>query len=246
MALITRETVFPGQMPCNNSGSRRSLMAPNRPYYTIHYTGAPSNFADFNDSITELRGIQAYAASPQKMTPWEYNYAVDTQGNLLEYAGEYQAAHSSGENEEAYGVILLLGTGDFPTGAMIETVRFLRSRLVGQGRLSAGHQMLQHNQMPGAQTSCPGPNVIADWAEFTEPYTVEEIEVPLTDEEIQKIANAVWDHRIVGDSPDENRPARWRLKQIQLIVRNYLGGTTEQAETPDRTLLQQIHKNTKP
>ena len=246
MAYISRETTFPGQMPSNNDGSRRSKMQSNRPYYTIHYTGAPSNFADFNDSISELRGIQAYAVSPQKRTPWEYNYAVDTQGNLLEYAGEYQAAHSGGENEEAYGVILLLGMNDYPTEAMVDTVRQLRSRLLGQGALASSHQMLQHNQMPGAETSCPGKNVIAVWDEFIVPFELEEIEVPLSQEDVDRIAAAVWAHRIAGDEPTENRTASWRLKQVSGTVRQYLGGWKETMTPPEKTLLKQIHENTKP
>lgn len=69
--------------------------------------------------------------------------------------------------------------------------------------------------------------------------------MPLTDQEINKIAKAVWDHVIAGDDPDEKKPARWRLRQIQLIARTYLGGAQESAALPDRTLLQQIHTNTK-
>ena len=70
-------------------------------------------------------------------------------------------------------------------------------------------------------------------------------DMPLTDQEINKIAKAVWDHVIAGDDPDEKKPARWRLRQIQLIARTYLGGAQESAALPDRTLLQQIHTNTK-
>ncbi|MET0786343.1 MAG: peptidoglycan recognition family protein [Paenisporosarcina sp.] len=246
MAYITRETIFPGQLPSNNDGSRRNKLSSNRPYYTIHYTGANANFADFNDSISEVRGIQAYAVSPSKRTPWEYNYAVDTQGNLLEYAGEYQAAHSGGENDEAYGVILLLGINDYPTEAMVDTVRFLRSRLLGQGALSPSHKMLQHNQMPGAETTCPGPKVIAIWDEFIVPFEAEEIEVPLSEEDVQRIAKAVWSHRIAGDTDAENKTASWRLRQVNGIVRKFLGPYKETQEVKDPTLLRQIHDNTKP
>lgn len=52
---------------------------------------------------------------------------------------------------------------------MIQAVRELRAWLLTTNRLAANHQMLQHNQMPGANTSCPGARVIAHWAEFTAP-----------------------------------------------------------------------------
>jgi hypothetical protein len=73
-----------------------------------------------------------------------------------------------------------------------------------------------------------------------------EEEMPLTDDDCKKIAKAVWDHAITGDTADENKPARWRLKQIQNMCRYYLGGVQESTPLPDQTLLKQIHQNTKP
>ena len=70
-------------------------------------------------------------------------------------------------------------------------------------------------------------------------------DLPLTDEDIKRIAKAVWDEVISGDAPDEKKPARWRLKQIQGMCRNYLGGFDDSKPTPDRTLLQQVYTNTK-
>ena len=74
----------------------------------------------------------------------------------------------------------------------------------------------------------------------------EEEEMPLTDDDCKRIAKAVWDEIIAGDSPDEKKPARWRLKSIQNMCRYYLGGVKESTELPDQTLLKQIHQNTKP
>ena len=36
----------------------------------------------------------------------------------------------------------------------------------------------------------------------------------------------------LGDTPEESRPARWRLTQIQGTVRHYLGGWTEKTGAP--------------
>ena len=74
----------------------------------------------------------------------------------------------------------------------------------------------------------------------------EEEDMPLSDDDVNRIAKAVWDHIVGGDTPEEDKPARWRLKQIQNMCRNYLGGVKETTPVPDRTLLQQIHSNTKP
>jgi hypothetical protein len=145
-------------------------MKPHAPYLTIHYTGG-GLWLDPDDTPDELRSIQNYAQSASK--PWEYNYVIDGQGIVWEYAGTYQAAHSGGENEIAIGVLLLVGLSgsyfEVPTPQMIEATRELRAWLVAMGHLAQNHQMLQHNQMPGAATACPGQEVINRWDQFTAP-----------------------------------------------------------------------------
>jgi hypothetical protein len=56
-----------------------------------------------------------------------------------------------------------------PTPAMIFAVRQLRTWLMAEKRLAIDHQMRQHNQMPGAATSCPGDAVKAVWNELCSP-----------------------------------------------------------------------------
>lgn len=73
-----------------------------------------------------------------------------------------------------------------------------------------------------------------------------EEEMPLTDEEIQKIATAVWEYKIGDPKQNEANPAGWRLKQIQGICRKYLGGFKDDAPVPEETTLARIDKNTKP
>lgn len=165
-----RSEVWPGQVPTNNNGTVRAKLAPFRPYLTVHHGGA-GTWLDPNDTPTELRAVQAFAAGPSKRTPWEYNYVVDGQGEIWTYAGEYQAAHSSGENEIAIGVLLLINAEvEQPTEPMIDAFRFLRYTLVEGGLLSDVHMLRQHRQMPGASTACPGKNVVARWADFSAPW----------------------------------------------------------------------------
>jgi len=70
-------------------------------------------------------------------------------------------------------------------------------------------------------------------------------DMPLSDEDVQRIAKAVWDHGIAGDQPDEQKPARWRLRQAQGTVRHYLGAWKEQWPLPDKAMLKQIDENTR-
>jgi hypothetical protein len=172
MNVIPRSVVWPGQMPTNNNGTPRPLLKANRPYFTIHYTGG-GLWLDPDDTIEEMRSIQQFAAGPSKQTPWEYNWVIDGQGNVGEYAGDYQAAHSGGENDTAIGVILLVGfKGTYPnaveywedpTPQMIAAVQELRVWLESTGRLAETHSMLPHQQMPGAATACPGVAVMNHW-----------------------------------------------------------------------------------
>jgi hypothetical protein len=184
MIFRTRDAVWPGGViPSNSTGTPRPLLEPKRPYYTIHYTGA-GVWLDENDTPTELRAIQNYATAAKK--PWEYNYVIDGQGVVWEYAGTYRAAHAGPTNNaEAIGVLLLVGltgpglTGfEVPTEPMILAVRELRDFLVGCDALAQGHAMCQHRDMPGAQTICPGPEVISRWADLCAPI----VDPPPTEE----------------------------------------------------------------
>lgn len=70
-------------------------------------------------------------------------------------------------------------------------------------------------------------------------------DMPLSDDDVSRIAKAVWDEIIVGDQPDEGKPARWRLRQAQGTIRYYLGAWKESWALPDPSTLKQIEENTK-
>jgi hypothetical protein len=100
---------------------------------------------------------------------------------VWEYAGRHQAAHSSGENHIAYGVLLLIGrpvasgptSDELPTDPMIQAVRELRYWLTTIGALAPMHAMRPHREMPGAVTLCPSPGVMRRWDEFAAPWQPE-------------------------------------------------------------------------
>lgn len=180
MIFVPRSQIWPDQLPTSSTGTPRPLLDPDRPYLTVHYTGA-GLWLDPDDTPTELRAIQNYAQAAGK--PWEYNYVIDGQGLVFEYAGGYRAAHwadhrttpPTGMNQYAIGVLLLVGLADAahlqgfekPTDEMVQAFRELRARLTATGALAVDHQVLPHRLMPGANTLCPGPEVIKRWAELT-------------------------------------------------------------------------------
>lgn len=165
-----RSEVFGAELPRNKDGTLRPILAPDRLGLTIHYVGSGS-FLDLDDTPAEIRAIHAYSVSPKKGTPWEYGWVVDGRGEIWTYAGEYMAAHSAGENLTHIGVLLLLGSTEAPTDAMVLSVRKLRWWLASRGMLRQGHEVRPHRAMPGANTSCPGDRAMARWTELTAPWS---------------------------------------------------------------------------
>lgn len=181
MVIVPRTTVWPGTTPHRSDGSLRPLLKPGRPYLTVHYTGG-GLWLDPDDTPVELTSIQRYAQGAGK--PWEYNYVIDGQGVVWEYAGLYEAAHSAGENDLAIGVLLLVGLANMAmlTGfepmpdPMVASLRWLRAHLCEVGALAADHDIRQHREMPGAATICPGPEVVKRWWEITAPAPIPPVE----------------------------------------------------------------------
>ena len=99
---------------------------------------------------------------------------------------------------------------------------------------------------PAGTSKWASGNASWDMNGFRADCAVQEEDMPITDADAKKIAKAVWDEIIAGDKPDENKPARWRLKQIQGMIRWYLGGWQDSQDAPTGpTMLKQIFDNTK-
>jgi hypothetical protein len=166
--LVPRSVVWPGETPTSSTGVVRPLVRRPALYVTVHYTGA-GEWDDFGDTIPEARAIQVYAQHAKK--PWEYNWIIDSEGNVVEYAGFHQAAHSGGENTTAHGVLLLLGVGEPVTEAMKLAFRQLVWWLAQEGATDASTQILPHREMPGAATACPNTLILGEWMELTDPWS---------------------------------------------------------------------------
>jgi hypothetical protein len=152
----------------SSSGSRRPPLA-NERWMTAHYTGNNIDYTG-KDAAAVTRQIQSVFS---KSKPFEYNYVIGQEDDdrIIEFAGKFQAAHSGGENGDSFGVLFLLGVGEEITDLMVDKWRWLRDVLVADGSLSPNVEQLQHRQMPGAATACPGASIIRRWPEFLTPYT---------------------------------------------------------------------------
>ena len=103
-----REIGLPDQ-PSNMSGSPRPKLDKGREGLAVHYVGA-GVFRN-REAIGAVLAIEEFARSPQKGTPFEYNYIIGQQDDELvhEYAGHFRAAHSKNNNSTFFGVCLLNG-----------------------------------------------------------------------------------------------------------------------------------------
>jgi len=156
--------------PHNNDGfTPRPLLGPFLSLLTAHYPGSPVGtsfqFMDGNvKKITYISAVQRNAMSNpivSKRKSFEYNFFIFMDGEIWEYAGDYLAAHSAGENADAYGVQFVNGQDDLCTNAQIVSYRWLRDvHLKGRNKLSVNAATIPHREMPEAGTLCPGDRAI--------------------------------------------------------------------------------------
>lgn len=157
--LVPRQDIGLDPVVRSSSGSPRSQLILPAVYLTHHWTGVNVNFGDVGDTVQEILGIEAYAARVGK--PNEYNYVnhQDMDDKIFEYAGGYRAAHSGGENSISIGVLHLLGIKEKMNIVMIDKMKWLTDVFRYFRMVDVGTQFRPHNQMPGAATACPGPDV---------------------------------------------------------------------------------------
>lgn len=126
----------------------------------------------------------------------------------------------------------MLGTGERLTAGMIETAAAYTALLRGHGH---GDELAPHSRF--TQTACPG-RQITDALPVIDArarqLTGEGDDMPLTESDLDKIAERVWAHELEG------APARWWIKSTQRIARRWLGpggnppaGPTRQARIWD-------------
>jgi hypothetical protein len=170
---------------CKSDGTPRPALQVPLATFGVHYGGAGASWLDFGDTAAELRGIELNHARPAGK-PNEYNSVSDSASETWEYAGRFQAAHSSGNNGTVWGHLVLYGLEvltEVEAHALIRGIRRARAQCVTAGYLTAGHIVLPHQLLPNANTSCPGPlwTNKAWWNEIAAPLTPADfdlVEVP--------------------------------------------------------------------
>lgn len=176
--------------PVNNDWSARPKMTVPAEGIAVHYRGAPARARLGTQSAEEyMPGEQAWALSAGKS--FEYNYLIppraDGSAQVWEYAGEYRGAHAGVENNKRFiAVQFALGVDNHPsyasydrskptvweplTDEMVDAFRWLRHKLVSEGRLRPDHKVVPDRHLPGRQTACPGDAVLGRWNDLLVPW----------------------------------------------------------------------------
>jgi hypothetical protein len=180
--VVYRDRTYAGlPIPHSNDGTtRRPLLAPYRTHLTAHYPGSPlgRSYAEMAGDVkkkTYVHSVQRSALANGKS--FEYNYFVFMDGEVWEYAGDFLAAHSAGENADAYGVQFVNGQDDLCTDAQVTAYQWLRDiHLKSRQRVTMTAATIPHREMPGAATACPGPRaVIPRLADLRQPYAPQSV-----------------------------------------------------------------------
>lgn len=170
-----------------------------------HYTRAQSEQA--------LRNYRSFHVNTRRWADIGYPLAVDQSGRAWVAAGTtHAAAHSAtgarpNENWHSLAILLIIGNNERPSAAMIATVNAIWAGLLdgslGLGRFPNMRTVTAHNDVPGASTRCAGPQVDAllrqgafDASKATRTPTTGEdwLSMP-SNEDLEKIARAVWSYR---------------------------------------------------
>jgi hypothetical protein len=191
----------------------------------VHYEGSPVStrlLTDHDACIAEWKAIRAshLANTVENYSDIAYNYGACPHGFLLEGRGIGKRTGANGNqtlNIAHYAIVGLVGSEGLtePTDAMLGAIRDGIELLRANG---AGSEIKGHRD--GYATACPGTALYA-WVQQGAPRpTAEEEDVPLTADEIKKIAVEVLTLDGVIDNPNADTAGANPYISLETAVRN--------------------------
>lgn len=133
--------------------------------------------------VSLLNGWRNYHVNVRGWSDIGYNYAIDTSGRIWELRGMNRiGAHSAsdenpGANDNWVGVLFIVGEKESVPAVMVQAFRWLRTQILK--RFPKGTRVVGHRQVKGAETACPGPEVMEVMTQLDDAYTPEKPEVPV-------------------------------------------------------------------
>lgn len=131
---------------------------------TIHWNGPRVNYDDVTQLVidAEYHMRPGWAGTVNGADGLMYHYAVGQSGIIYQCRKFWEMLWHTGDadgNKGSLGVHCILGKGQKPTNAMLESLGQLVLYLTKVSGL-APHAVLGHKEWPEALTACPGPDLM--------------------------------------------------------------------------------------
>lgn len=137
--------------------SRTPLVADRVVGIALHWPGMQGRLGGVENVKQALRSWQRMHMDDKGWNDIAYQEAIDQDGNAYELRGLANESAANGDSavNDRYGALLLvLGPGEQPSDAMVETVR---NRVAKHRELfGAGNRVVPHSAIRPAGTECPG------------------------------------------------------------------------------------------
>lgn len=202
-----------------NGRAGRTLLPSEVTAITVHYPGS-GNVTLKNQTQAQiaarLRGYRdLHISAPRNWADIGYNYAVDGQGRVWDLTGLNRGAHAgtAAGNRTSVGVLLIVGNKETPPPEMLTAFRDLRAWIIT--KLPGATRVRPHSSWVG--TECPGDKLRALIANGT---LTQEDDMPLSDDDIQRIAKAVWTADLiaieapVGTEESRKKNPTWQARSV--------------------------------
>lgn len=206
----TSWSLYENKAPLRQGGSYRGA-AVHWPGDDIATQGEPHS-----NCLTLLRAIEHYQVSSAGYSAIAYQYVACPHGKVIEGRG---AKHKNGANGKPdgqydpnvpYGSILaLIGMKEHPTDELLSAVLAARKPL-------GVVKLYTHNDVRPEPTACPGPD-LTKWVHDGY-HAPEDPDMPLSDQDIQKVADAVWS-KLVEDPVQKDKVSYGTLlRRVRLLL----------------------------
>ena len=225
--LIVPPTAW-GARPATSS---RTIPLPVQELWLHHTAGAASGPAG-------LRAIQRYHQDVKGWADIGYSWLYDPQLRTF-YEGRgpgIQGAHTEGHNRSGHALAVM---GDFsrtdpPAHVVADLASFCRWHTrYGPDRFTGGHRDV-------GDTTCPGDRLYRLIPAINQ--AAQEDDVPLTDDDIARIAGAVWDRKLLDGSTAGRRLAAVDQRTASLLSRAAIERTAAEVGCDPDVLLDALHR----
>lgn len=213
------------------------ITTPTSELWLHHAAGAvlPGDDSVSSADLTRIRSIQNYHMDVRGWNDIAYSFLVDPDGWVFEGRGAGVAgAHTQNHNSISHGICVM---GNYKTQAvgpdlvdrLAELVRYGHEQGWWPAVLSGGHK-----DASGASTSCPGKNLYPLIGKINTLAEGGDDDMPLSNEDLQKIADAVWFRLVTHPVTGEKRGAQALLADAVKFAADAAAKPVGPGATPDQ------------